>query len=536
MKKPKPIISGIILICFILAIGIVLRSLIGTVKLPADAQELDYAPRLYPDYSDLVIPCNIAPMNFAIREEGSSYIARLAVEGGTSFLVKGKKSKNGGTIQIPEGSWKELLDQARGKKISPEIFVFENDCWKKFRTIENSVSSDPIDGWVMYRLIEPGYEFFNEISLNQRNLESFQSESFAQNNVVSDQMCMNCHSFQDRRTNRFMFHTRNYRPGTVLVDNGVARKVDLKPEGLFSACTYPAWHPTDNLLAFSVNKTFQAFHTVLNNRIEVMDNYSDLACFYPDRNEIVMIRQTPYEYETFPNWSPDGSQLYYCRANFQPEHKVDLDLNDDDHSEMAEDQTAQDAETEKSKAEFNKRYREFKYDLMRIRYDSKERKFGEPELVINAAELGKSIVHPRVSPDGRWLMFTMSSYGTFPIWHRDSDLYLLDLTNGKIRALDEINSQESESYHTWDSSGKWFVFSSRREDGNFTRLYFAHFEEGKASKPFLLPQKDPDQNGYFMKSYNVPELVREPVHESIRKLTKAAQNASPEPTVLRKND
>ena len=266
-----------------------------------------------------------------------------------------------------------------------------------------------------------------------------------------------------------------------------------------------------------------------------MDSYSDLACLYPDRNEIVMIRQTPYEYETFPNWSPDGRQLYYCRAKFQPEHKVNLELNDDDHP-AAEDQAALDTEAQKSKAEFNKRYREFNYDLLRISYDSKNRKFGEPELVINAAELGKSIVHPRVSPDGRWLMFTMSSYGTFPIWHRDSDLCLLDLTNGKFRTLDEINSNESESYHTWDSSGKWFVFSSRREDGNFTRLYFAHFENGKASKPFLLPQKDPYHNGYFMKSYNVPELVREPVHESIQKLTKAAQNANPEPTVLRKSN
>ncbi len=518
MKISKRTIAEIIILgCLIISAVLFFRGRSSGAVVPEKAEDLEYEAKIYPEYSGIVFPCNIAPMNFEIREEGDSYIVRFSAENAEPIILSGK------TVQIPEEKWKLFLDQAKGKKISVDIFAGQNNNWRHFKTIENTVSPDPIDGWLMYRLIEPGYEFFSRITLNQRNTESFKAEAFVQNDNMNDRVCMNCHSFQDRKTDRFLFHVRNFNPGTVLVENGSVRKIDLKPEGLFSNCTYPAWHPSENLVAFSVNNTFQAFHTSLNNRIEVMDNYSDLAVFYPDSNEVVHVLDTKNDYETFPSWSPDGKYLYFCSAKFKPENKI---LFKDDADKV-------DEVSEKSKAEFQKRYQEFKYSLMRMSYDSQKKKFGVPEMVVDSSQTGKSIVHPRVSPDGRWLMFTMSAYGTFPIWHRDSDLFLLDLQSGQFRKMDEINSDKSESYHTWDSSGKWFVFSSRREDGNFTRLYFAHFQDGKADKPFLLPQRDPAQNGSLIKSYNVPELVREPVRTSIRKLTEAAQSVSPEPTVLR---
>jgi hypothetical protein len=53
------------------------------------------------------------------------------------------------------------------------------------------------------------------------------------------------------------------------------------------------------------------------------------------------------------------------------------------------------------------------------------------------------------------------------------------------------------------------VFSSRRDDGRFTRLYLAHYAgDGHFDKPFMLPQKDPSYNDLRLKSYNVPEFLR----------------------------
>ena len=150
-------------------------------------------------------------------------------------------------------------------------------------------------------------------------------------------------------------------------------------------------------------------------------------------------------------------------------------------------------------------------------FDIEQRSFGEPHLLIDAASIGRSALLPRISPDGKYLLFSMAEYGTFHIWHKNSDLYLLDLQAKTFRALDEVNSTETESYHSWSSNGRWIVFSSRRDDGSYTRPYIAYFDrEGRAAKPFILPQKDPDFHIGFMKSYNIPEFMQEPVRISPR--------------------
>ena len=103
-------------------------------------------------------------------------------------------------------------------------------------------------------------------------------------------------------------------------------------------------------------------------------------------------------------------------------------------------------------------------------------------------------------------------YGVFHIWHRDADLWVMDLKTQSSRPLDEINSKDTESYHSWSSNGKWLVFSSRRNDGEYTRPFFAHIDsDGQWSKPFELPCDDPDYHRQFMKCYNIPEFMRGPV-------------------------
>jgi hypothetical protein len=123
-----------------------------------------------------------------------------------------------------------------------------------------------------------------------------------------------------------------------------------------------------------------------------------------------------------------------------------------------------------------------------------------------------SLVLPRISPDGRYLIFTTGCHGYFHIWHHDADLWMLDLKSGEARPLDEVNSPDTESYHTWSSSGRWIVFSSRRDDGLFTRPFFAHLDDnGRFGKPFELPSADPLYHREMLKSYNIPEFMHGPV-------------------------
>lgn len=200
----------------------------------------------------------------------------------------------------------------------------------------------------------------------------------------------------------------------------------------------------------------------------------------------------PEQLETFPTWSPDGRYLYFCSTKKLPLQKFD----------------------------------EVYYDLLRIPFDKINGSFGVPDTVLAISEQKKSISFPRISPDGRYLLFCISGYGNFTIWHSDSDLYMLDLATGEIFEPN-INSSSPESYHTWSSSGRWIVFSSRRGDGLFTQPYFSYFDSlGLAHKPFLLPQRRSDFYSDFLKSYNLPELIAQKVELNPAKLKKIVSSES----------
>ena len=160
-------------------------------------------------------------------------------------------------------------------------------------------------------------------------------------------------------------------------------------------------------------------------------------------------------------------------------------------------------------------------------FDEQTRTFGEPVLEYDCAALGKSASVPRVSPDGRYLLFTLGDFGQFHIWHKSSDLYVKDLQTGEVYPLTNANSNDVDSYHTWSSNGRWIVFSSRRDDGSYTRPYIAYFDkDGHDHKAFLLPQEDPEQNLLLLKSYNVPELTCSAVPVTPEQLKEVIYNDS----------
>jgi Tol biopolymer transport system component len=185
-------------------------------------------------------------------------------------------------------------------------------------------------------------------------------------------------------------------------------------------------------------------------------------------------------FETFPSFSPDGKWLYFCSAT---------------HKKMPE--------------EFNK----VKYNLCRIGFNPENGTFGDKiDTLFNAVALNKSVTFPRPSPDGKYLMFTLIDYGNFSIWHKEADLYLLDLQNGICRPITEVNSDNTDSYHSWSTNSRWFVFSSRRLDGLYTRPFIAHInEKGVVGKPFLLPQSTTDFYPDLMESFNIPEFITDKV-------------------------
>jgi hypothetical protein len=168
---------------------------------------------------------------------------------------------------------------------------------------------------------------------------------------------------------------------------------------------------------------------------------------------------------------------------------------------------------------------------MRIPFDAETGQWGQPETVLSASQYDKSFTQARVSPDGRQLLVVAHRYGSFPVFQKSADLWLVDLSDGKVRSVDEINSEQTDSWHSWSSNGRWIVFSSKRLNGKLSRPYLAHFgPDGRFGKPLLLPQEDPDFYGRFINNFNVPELSPTPVPASRRELARLIND----PATIRK--
>lgn len=457
----------------------------GQPQVPSNASSLGSRPVIYPDYTDVTIPCNIAPLTFKIEETADEFVTRLSA--GDNCLVLGGKE-----VAPAVDEWHALLSAAIGGKISVEVFAHADGSWKAYDDFAFFVSVDSIDPYISYRLIQPSYVSYEMLMIVQRRLSDFEEKTIYNNMLGSTEnkaSCINCHAYKNYRTDNMQFHVRQHNGGTVFVHDGKPVKVDMKTDSTLSAGVYPAFNPVYDVVAYSVNKTGQIFHTRNSNKVEVQDVASDVIIYNPVKRVVANVSNSPDDLEVFPWWSPDGRSLYYGSAHF----------------------VVQDTANTMMKEEII-RYREIKYDILRRSWNPDTYEFGVADTVFAASALGKSATFPRISPDGRYLLFALGEYGCFHVWHKDANLYLLDLNDGRYWSLDEANSPDAESYHSWSSNSRWILFSSRRDDANYTRLYIAHIDEnGKASKAFVLPQSSADFYTMFDRSYNVPEFMIEPV-------------------------
>ena len=385
---------------------------------------------------------------------------------------------------MDEDQWNDLLEAAVGKELEVKVYEKVDGNWQMYLPFHWTVSSDAIDSYLVYRLIEPGYETWNQMGIYQRRLADYEQTAVISNQLTSHN-CINCHNFPNQDPTQMVLHMRGQRGGTYLFQSGDITKLNGKVSDKIPSLVYPSWHPTGDFIAFSTNQTRQAFHFNDDNRIEVMDYASDLLLYDVKNNEVMTVPQlfSDKAFETFPQFSPDGKTLYFCSAEAQ---------------KMPED------------------FQKVKYSLCSISFDPATRTFGnQVDTLYNGKETDKSVSFPRVSPDGKFLVFTLSSYGNFSIWHQDADLYLANLQDGTIAPLKEANSDNVESYHSWSSNSRWLVFSSRRIDGLYTHPYLIHMDaDGKAGKPFILPQEEATFYSNFMQSFNIPEFVKGPVEYS----------------------
>ena len=461
---------------WVLAVGC--WAMVACTSVVENPAKVDEQPKIYPDYIGVTIPAEMAPLNFNCTDADIECM---------DVVVKGSK---GGEIHVQGDvadfditDWHKLTAQNKEGQLTFTVCTRKDGRWTQYKDFSVSVSPYALDEWgLTYRRIAPGYEVFSHMGLYQRDLSTFDEYAIIENTQVPG-MCVNCHSAHQTDPHKFVFHVRGDHGATMFQKDGKREWLKASNEQLGGSMVYPYWHPSGKYCAFSTNQTRQGFHVVSNKRVEVLDLSSDVFVYNPETHEILTdsLLQTKDWSENSPVFSPDGKTLYFmtCYQQEYPAH-----------------------------------FKDEQYNLCKIDFNPETGRFGEKvDTIFNAVAMGKSLTWPRPSYDGKYIMFTLIDYGYFSIWHSESNQWLLDVQTGKAHELKEINSDEADSYHNWSLNSHWVVFTSRRGDGYYSRLYLACVDDkGNFSKPFMLPQRNPkeyyDESIY---SYNVPDFTKSKV-------------------------
>ena len=414
-----------------------------------EAEPLHQTAPLFPDYADVLLPVNISAPTFALNDSANALESVQAVfSSGSETIIVGSE---------------------------------KNGKWVEYDAFKMNISPDSIDNTLVYRLIEPGYEVWNEMGIYQRSVENYDEDAIITNRQT-DKGCMNCHSFCNYNPEQLMFHLRLNHAGTYMKNGKAQLRKLVTPKSL----VYPSWHQSGRFIAFSQNNTKQMFHTTDRNRIEVFDFSSDVVVYDLEADTLITtpLLMSKTKFETFPSWSADGKTLYFCSAD-------SVKIPDD--------------------------YDQVHYSLCSIGFDAEKKQFADSvQVIYDARQTQKSVSFPRCSPDGHHLVFTLSDYGNFSIWHQEARLMMIPANATNAAEMVSILPDFRASYHSWSSNSRWMVMASRQDDGLYTRPYIVHIDaDGKVSKPFLLPQSDAAYYFRTMKSYNIPEFTHGKVYVTL---------------------
>ena len=458
-------------------------------------------PAMRPDFLGATVPPNIAPFNFNLpgRLGAADVKAVFVAPDGETLAGACRDVRSGGAqvedcvkVTFPVDRWHGFLARQAGRTLKFAV----TDKGTAIREGELHVAAEPVDPGLVFRLVLPGYGVFGRMSVVERDLESFAERTLVDNldSSADNRRCYNCHTPLRNSRAEFLRHRRGPGGGVRIVTKKygdrfvrLSRPKDERGEG---GVSYSAWHPSGEFAAVAVTETRQQFFLTDPAKIEVMDLQGSLALLSAADGSLRPIAGKPGDFECYPTWDPTGTLLFSCCAE-----TAFTNLEGTVEARMA---TVAGA------------YTNMFYGLRVRRYDVATGTFAEPETVVDGNASRMSCAFPRVSPDGRWLVLTVSPYGVFPIWHKAADLWLLDLKTLKTRPIEELNSSDTESWHEFSSDGRWMVFSSRRGDGTVTRPWIARFDPsaGRFDRPFPLPLRDPDEDFLRLESCNLPTFLK----------------------------
>jgi tetratricopeptide (TPR) repeat protein len=217
-------------------------------------------------------------------------------------------------------------------------------------------------------------------------------------------------------------------------------------------------------------------------------DYRFLQVFYPTRGILAWYDRDARKLQPLPGaddpryvhtnavWSPDGKYLVFARAEAKDPNPAGgkLAAYANDPAEVP-----------------------IQYDLYRIPFN--DGKGGQPEAIAGASQNGMSNSFPKISPDGRWIVFVQARNGE--LMRPDSQLYIVPAGGGQARRMN-CNTPLMNSWHSFSPNGRWLVFSSKSRSP-YTQMVLTHIDAEGRDTPAVLIENSTASN----RAVNIPEFV-----------------------------
>ena len=320
-------------------------------------------------------------------------------------------------------------------------------------------------------------------------------------------VCANCHSFSaDGKTmgmdldglqgNRGMYIYAAVEPATTVRKQDVIQwgSAEGKLKGNVRIGFMSQVSPDGRYVATTVNPAAMggaSEEPPSNYYVANFKDYRFLQVFYPTRGILSWYSRQTGVLRPLPGaddarfvqmgavWSPDGQYLVFARAQATDPNPpgVPLAKFSNDPNEI-----------------------QIQYDLYRIPFHDGRGGVAEP--IAGASRNGMSNTFPKVSPDGRWIVFVECRNGE--LMRPDSQLYIVPAEGGRARRM-RCNTPRMNSWHSFSPNGRWLVFSSKSRSP-YTQMYLTHIDaDGNDSPPILI-----ENSTAANRAVNIPEFVNVP--------------------------
>ena len=400
--------------------------------------------------------------------------------------------------------WAVIRQRSVGQAASVTILGFSSAEPHKARSrgrITITISKDPVGAPIFYRdvplapsktevgVIKPLSDVaLPLIAWRLRDLSKPQSRLL----LTGMLSCANCHSFSaDGKTLGMDLDGPSGDKGAYVIAP-VAKQTVIEQKHVISWNSYkdkPKDHKTIGFLS-QLSPDGQYAVTTLNEAVYVQNftDYRFLQVFYPTRGILGYYCRATDEIKALPGaddptyvhcdpvWSPDGEHLVFARAEAKdpyPEgYKAATHANDPAEPQI-------------------------QYDLYRIPFNNG--RGGKPEPITGASHNGMSNTFPKVSPDGKWIVFVKCRNGQ--LMRPDSELWILPAAGGTARRM-SCNTWRMNSWHSFSPNGRWLVFSSKANTP-YTQMFLTHVDEDGNDSPAILIPNSTAAN----RAVNIPEFV-----------------------------